>query len=154
MFQERSLSSALPFSYVSSPEDQPAPIIYSVAQSKVAVYKPNKQTPTTTTTTTTTRTTRPTTTTTSTTIRPFHYKLPPSQEPKQRNNIKEKQHKRPLVFNKRPHQGSGSVSRPFEYLSRLSQFLSDRVFTGRTKVHRNPADNPRPTLITRRISDS
>lgn len=150
VFQERSLSSALPFSYISSSEDQTKPIIYSVAQSKVAVYKPNKQTPTTTTTTTTTSTT-----TTSTTIRPFHYKLPPSQQPQRRkNDIQQKQRQRPLVFNKRPHHGSGSVSRPFEYLSRLSQFLSDRVFTGRTKVHKTPGSKARPTLVTRRISDS
>ena len=58
------------------------------------------------------------------------------------------------IFNKRPTSGSGSVSRPFEYLSRLSQFLSDRVFTGRTKVRKNHTKNPRLALITRRQSDS
>merc|ERR1712050_78821 len=112
-----------------------------------------KQTTSTTTTTTTTSTTTTTpTTTASTTIRPFHYKLPPSEEPQNREVIIKKQHKRPLFFNKRPPNGSGSVSRPFEYLSRLSQFLSDRVFTGRTKVRKNHTKNPRPALITRRQS--
>merc|ERR1712024_18641 len=117
-----------------------------MGQSKVAVYKPNKQTPTTTTITTTTTTTTATTTA-STTIRPFHYKLPPSEEPQNREVIIRKQQKRPLVFNKRPPNGSGSVRRPFEYLSRLSQFLSDRVFTGRTEMRKDFAKRPRPPLI-------
>ena len=160
LFQERSLSQpedqSVPFSYVSNTQEKPATIIYSVAQSKVAVYKPNKQTPSTTTTTSTTtsRTTTTATTTASTTIRPFHYKLPPSEEPQNREVINKKQQKRPLVFNKRPANGSGSVSRPFEYLSRLSQFLSDRVFTGRTEMRKDVAKRPRPPLLMRRGSDS
>ena len=158
VFQERSLSQpeedSVPFSYVSNTQEKPASIIYSVAQSKVAVYKPNKQTTSTTTTTTPTTTTSSATTTASTTIRPFHYKLPPSEEPQNREVIIKKQHKRPLVFNKRPPNGSGSVSRPFEYLSRLSQFLSDRVFTGRTETRKDFASRPRPSLIMRRGSDS
>lgn len=160
VFQERSLSEeeenqipSVPFSYVSSSQEGPAPIIYSIAQSKVAVYKPNIPT-TTTTTSTTTRATSFASTTLATTIRPFHYKLPPTEEPQNKMNVIKKKYERPLVFNKRPTSGSGSVSRPFEYLSRLSQFLSDRVFTGRTKVRKNHTKNPRPALITRRQSDS
>ena len=120
-----------PFPFVTSASSGPAPVIYSVQQSKVRVYKPES-----TTTTTTTTTVRPSTssTTTSTSVRPYEYQLPPSTEappvqPEVRRHQRPQQ--RPLVFTKRrPGPGEPRVSKPFEYLSRLSNFLSDRVFTG------------------------
>ena len=101
------------------------------------VYKPEKTTSTTTTSTTTSTTAVPTTTTATTTIKPFHYQLPSTPEappslphPASTKRLPPKQ--RPLLYAKRRPGESGTVSKPFEYLSRLSQYLSDRVFTGGT----------------------
>ena len=137
-----------PFAFVTSASSGPAPVIYSVQQSKVRVYKPES-------TTTTTTTVRPTTTprpstTTSTTVRPYEYQLPPSTHPShQRPQVQP--HQRPLVFSKRrPGPGEGRVSKPFEYLSRLSNFLSDRVFTGPGRRQGGPDLRRRPALVRHR----
>ena len=127
----------------------PAPIVYSLAQSKVVVYRPNELTTTTpepTTTSTTTTTTSPLPTSSTTTARPFFYQAPETQPPvpalSRRPNPT-----RQVLFNKR-REGGGGVSRPFEYLSRLSSFLSGRVLPGRGV---RPRPRPeRPQLITRR----
>ena len=147
MFQERTLSDvaeddnlvdddiSAPFPFVTSASSGPAPVIYSVAQSKVVVYKPEKTTSTTKTPPTTSSTTQTTSASTTTTVKPFHYQLPSTEPVVQnvqtipRNNIK----KRPILYAKRRPGGKTSVSKPFEYLSRLSQFFSDRVLTGRTQ---------------------
>ena len=127
-----------PFPFVTSASSGPAPVIYSVAQSKVVVYKPEKTTSTTTTTTTST-TTQTASASTTTTVKPFHYQLPSTEPVVQnvptlpRNNIK----KRPILYTKRRPGGKTSVSKPFEYLSRLSQFFSDRVRAGRTQRTQN-----------------
>ena len=143
-----------PFPYVQgATQGGPAPIVYSVAQSKVVVYRPNEATTTPEPSTTISTTTSPSSPTYSpTTARPFFYQAPevlpqpPPPPPSIRRNPQ-----RQVIFNKR-REGSGGVSRPFEYLSRLSSFLSDRVFTGRpTKARPRP---DRPKLITRRISSS
>ena len=149
-----------PFPYVKGPtEGGPAPIIYSVAQSKVAVYRPNELT----------TTTEPPVTaspTSSSTAKPFHYQAPltnpPLYPPNSELNYPSKPQipphfgnhapvirKRPLIYAKRRPEGPSQVSRPFEYLSRLSHFLSDRVFTGRTKLRKKSGDQP--TLVTRRL---
>ena len=136
-----------PFAFVTSASSGPAPVIYSVQQSKVRVYKPES----TTTTTTTVRpstTPRPTTST-STTVRPYEYQLPPSTQPPQRPQVQPQQ--RPLVFSKRrPGPGEGRVSKPFEYLSRLSNFLSDRVFTGPGRRQGGQEQRRRPALVRHR----
>ena len=131
----------------------PAPIVYSLAQSKVVVYRPNELTTTTpepTTTSTTTTTTSPLPTLSTTTARPFFYQAPETQPPvpalSRRPNPT-----RQVLFNKR-REGGGGVSRPFEYLSRLSSFLSGRVLPGRGV---RPRPRPeRPQLITRRTGGS
>ena len=143
-----------PFAFVTSASSGPAPVIYSVQQSKVRVYKPES----TTTTTTTVRpstTPRPTTST-STTVRPYEYQLPPSTQPPQRPQVqpqvrRDQPQQRPLVFSKRrPGPGEGRVSKPFEYLSRLSNFLSDRVFTGPSQRQGGPEQRRRPALVRHR----
>ena len=149
-----------PFPYVKGPTDGgPAPIIYSVAQSKVAVYRPNEVT----TTTEPPVRSSPTEPINSSTARPFHYQAPLTNPPlysEQNQPSKPKipphfgKHasvirKRPLIYAKRRPEGPSQVSRPFEYLSRLSHFLSDRVFTGRTKLRKKSGDHP--TLVTRRL---
>ena len=131
----------------------PAPIVYSLAQSKVVVYRPNELTTTTpepTTTSTTTITTGPPLTSPTTTARPFFYQAPETQppapaQPRRPNPTRQ------VLFNKR-REGGGGVSRPFEYLSRLSSFLSGRVLPGRGV---RPRPRPeRPQLITRRTGGS
>jgi len=149
-----------PFPYVKGPTDGgPAPIIYSVAQSKVAVYRPNEVT----TTTEPPVRSSPTEPISSSTARPFHYQAPLTNPPlysEQNQPSKPKipphfgKHasvirKRPLIYAKRRPEGPSQVSRPFEYLSRLSHFLSDRVFTGRTKLRKKSGEHP--TLVTRRL---
>ena len=145
-----------PFSYVQgATQGGPAPIVYSLAQSKVVVYRPNELTtsapePTTQSTTTTTTTTLP-----PTTARPFFYQAPTTQPPppplpQTRPPPKRHNPQRQVLFNKR--RDGGGVSRPFEYLSRLSSFLSDRVFTGRSGPGRPRPE--RPQLITRRTGGS
>lgn len=154
-----------PFPYVKGPTDGgPAPIIYSVAQSKVAVYRPNELT----------TTTEPPTSSSapepvsSSTAKPFHYQAPltnpPIYSPGQEFNqfpAHSQSHfgkhppvvrKRPLIYAKRRPEGPAQVSRPFDYLSRLSHFLSDRVFTGRTKLRKKSGEFP--ALITRRLEGS
>ena len=146
-----------PFPFVTSASSGPAPVIYSVQQSKVRVYKPESTTSTTTTTTARPSTTT-STTTTSTTVRPYEYQLPPSSEPPQPRPPVQPQvqshqpQQRPLVFSKRrPGPGEGRVSKPFEYLSRLSNFLSDRVFTGDTRRRQGAPDTRRrPALVRHR----
>ena len=174
MFQERTLADvtdddelfddpeAAPFPFVTSASSGPAPVIYSVAQSKVVVYKPEKTTTTTTATTTISETT-------TTTARPFHYQLPPSPEsppavipggPQVQGGqarVGAKKPPRPLLFTKRrPDQTR--VSKPFEYLSKLSQFLSDRVRTGRPRAgvgtRRFAQNRGRGQLITRRTQEA
>ena len=160
---------AAPFPFVTSASSGPAPVIYSVAQSKVVVYKPEKTTTTTTTTTTATTTISETTTTTA---RPFHYQLPPSPESPPavvpggqeglqvqggQARVGAKKPPRPLLFTKRrPDQTR--VSKPFEYLSKLSQFLSDRVRTGRPRAgvgtRRFAQNRGRGQLITRRTQEA
>ena len=160
---------AAPFPFVTSASSGPAPVIYSVAQSKVVVYKPEKTTTTTTTTTTATTTISETTTTTA---RPFHYQLPPSPESPPavvpggqeglqvqggQARVGAKKPPRPLLFTKRrPDQIR--VSKPFEYLSKLSQFLSDRVRTGRPRAgvgtRRFAQNRGRGQLITRRTQEA
>jgi len=155
-----------PFPYVKGPtEGGPAPIIYSVAQSKVAVYKPNELT-TTTETPTTSSSPEPVS---SSTAKPFHFQAPltnpplysqsqeqkrylPPQNVKPHGNHHTVHRKRPLIYAKRRPQGQAQVSRPFEYLSRLSNFFSDRVFTGRTKLRKNSGEYPQ--LVTRRLDGS
>ena len=156
-----------PFPYVKGPTDGgPTPIIYSVAQSKVAVYRPNELT-TTTEPPTSSSAPKPVS---SSTAKPFHYQAPltnppiysPSQEFNQFPAHSQSQshfgkqppliRKRPLIYNKRRPEGPAQVSRPFEYLSRLSHFLSDRVFTGRTKLRKKSSEFP--VLITRRLEGS
>ena len=150
-----------PFPFVTSASSGPAPVIYSVQQSKVRVYKPESTTSTTTTARPSTTTTS--TTTTSTTVRPYEYQLPPSSEaPRQRPPVqppvpvqpqvrRDQQQQRPLVFSKRrPGPGEGRVSKPFEYLSRLSNFLSDRVFTGPGRRQGGPDTRRRPPLVRHR----
>ena len=108
-----------PFLTSSSSSSGPAPVVYSVQQSKVRVYKPEK---TTTTTTTATTTTTPATATTVSTVRPFHYQLPPQAAPEVRappppppQPQLQPHPKRPLVFAKRrPGASEATVSRPFE----------------------------------------
>ena len=149
-----------PFPFVTSASSGPAPVIYSVQQSKVRVYKPES-------TTTTTTTVRPsTTTTTSTTVRPYEYQLPPSTEqppaqpPAQSHDQfhdqpRDQPHQRPLVFSKRrPGPGEARVSKPFEYLSRLSNFLSDRVFTGPQRRQRTEPQRQRRPLVRHRTQQS
>ena len=151
-----------PFPFVTSASSGPAPVIYSVQQSKVRVYKPES---TTTTTTTTARpSTTTSTTTTSTTVRPYEYQLPPSTEapqprppvqPQVRRDQPQLPQQRPLVFSKRrPGPGEGRVSKPFEYLSRLSNFLSDRVFTGPGRRQAGPGTRRRPALVRHRTQGS
>lgn len=156
-----------PFPYVKGPTDGgPAPIIYSVAQSKVAVYRPNELT----TTPEPPTSSSPSEPVSSSTAKPFHYQAPltnppiypPSQEynqypPQSQTPPHFGKHppvirKRPLIYAKRRPEGPAQVSRPFEYLSRLSHFLSDRVFTGRTKLRKKSGEYP--TLVTRRLEGS
>lgn len=137
-----------PFAYVQgATQGGPAPIVYTVARPKVAVYRPNDATTTTELTTTRATSTSPAPPTLPpTTARPFYYQAPETQPPPpppQRPNPR-----RQVIFNKRREGGEGGVSRPFEYLSRLSSFLSGRVFTGRPTNKRPRPD--RPKLITRR----
>ena len=147
-----------PFPFVTSASSGPAPVIYSVQQSKVRVYKPES----TTTTTVRPSTTTTTTTTTSTTVRPYEYQLPPSTEqpPAQSHDQfhdqpRDQPHQRPLVFSKRrPGPGEARVSKPFEYLSRLSNFLSDRVFTGPQRRQRTESQRQRRPLVRRRTQSS
>ena len=116
---------AAPFPFLTSASSSsgPAPVVYSVQQSKVRVYKPEK---TTTTTTTSTTTTAATTTTTASTVRPFHYQLPPQAAPEVRARPPPQPQpqlqphpKRPLVFAKRrPGASEATVSRPFEVRTR------------------------------------
>jgi len=152
-----------PFPYVKGPTNGgPAPIIYSVAQSKVAVYRPNELT-TSTVPPISSSSTQPVS---SSTARPFHYQTPLTSTPvyqtgpesneyySQSHFGKHQQHpklvrKRPLIYAKRRPEGPTQVSRPFEYLSRLSHFLSDRVFTGRTKLRKKSGEFP--ALVTRRL---
>ena len=144
-----------PFPFVTSASSGPAPVIYSVQQSKVRVYKPESTTSTTTTTARPSTTTS--TTTTSTTVRPYEYQLPPSTDapqprpPVQPQVRRDQPHQRPLVFSKRrPGPGEGRVSKPFEYLSRLSNFLSDRVFTGPGRRQGGRDTRRRPDLVRHR----
>lgn len=156
-----------PFPYVKGPtESGPAPIIYSVAQSKVAVYRPNEST----TTTEPPTSLSPSEPISSSTAKPFHYQAPLTNPPLYPSNQEYNQYpsqpqvapnfgkhtpvsrKRPLIYAKRRPEGPAQVSRPFEYLSRLSHFLSDRVFTGRTKLRKKPGEYP--TLVTRRLEGS
>ena len=169
VFQERTLAAvsddniiddpfSAPFPYVTSSSSGPAPVIYTAAQSKVAVYKPSK----TTTTTTTTTTAAPTTTlATTTTVRPYQYQIPTSetaapapQPPPAPPAPAGGQRKRPLLYTKR-RQGGAQVSRPFEYLSRLSQFLSNKI-KSRPGQYNNSSrsSRPPPQLQTRRIQHS
>ena len=146
-----------PFPIVQAPAPtNPTPIIYSLAQSKVKVYRPN-EIPTTTTSTTTTSIpdlTLPTPalpSTIPTTARPFYYQTPdplPPPPPSHHHNPH-----RPVLFNQRQEGGGSKVSRPFQYLSRLSSFLTDRIFTGRTKKRLLPRQE-RPQLVTRRTEGS
>jgi len=156
-----------PFPYVKGPTDGgPAPIIYSVAQSKVAVYRPNELT----TTIEPPTSSSPTEPVSSSTAKPFHYQAPLTNPPIYPANQEYNQYppkpqtpphfgkhppvlrKRPLIYAKRRPEGPAQVSRPFEYLSRLSHFLSDRVFTGRTKLRKKSGEYP--TLVTRRLEGS
>lgn len=140
-----------PFPFVTSASSGPAPVIYSVQQSKVRVYKPESTTTTTVRPSTTTEAT--TTTTSSTTVRPYEYQLPPSTEQPQRPPAQPQQ--RPLVFSKRrPAPGEARVSKPFEYLSRLSSFLSDRVFTGPGRRQRTESQSQRRPLVRLRTQGS
>jgi hypothetical protein len=89
---------------------------------------------------------------------------PPPQQQQQKPPPQPNNSNRPLLFAKRrPESGGGDdasggaqVSRPFEYLSKLSTFLSDRVFSAAGDAQRrlssaNRAATPRPQLITRRV---
>ena len=148
-----------PFPFVTSASSGPAPVIYSVQQSKVRVYKPES-------TTTTVRPSTTTTTTTSTTVRPYEYQLPPSTEQpppqshdqshdRSHDRPRDQPHQRPLVFSKRrPGPGEARVSKPFEYLSRLSNFLSDRVFTGPQRRQRTESQRQRRPLVRHRTQSS
>jgi len=131
-----------PFAFVAQDEDPGIEhqIVYSVAQSKVAVYSPQE---TTTTKEPSTRITMPLTT-----AKPFHYQKPKSENyykdvkivqkppniPFHRKEAIERQRvaaklNRPLLYTKKkPDKEVGpQVSKPFEYLTRLSSFLSDQV---------------------------
>ena len=142
-----------PFPFVTSASSGPAPVIYSVQQSKVRVYKPEI-----TTTTKSTSTARPSTTTSAqatpggTPVRPYEYQLAASSTELPRRPPARPQ-QRPLVYNKRrPGPGEERLSKPFEYLSRLSQFLGERVFTGRQETR--DTRRRRPPLVRHRTQDA
>jgi hypothetical protein len=84
--------------------------------------------------------------------------LPSAQQPNSKANSRA--NSRPLLYNKRRPSDGGEVglsqvSRPFEYISKLSSFLSDRVFSSGDSNRRlgsNRADSTaRPQLIRRRV---
>jgi hypothetical protein len=84
--------------------------------------------------------------------------LPTAQQPNSKANSRA--NSRPLLYNKRRPSDGGEaglsqVSRPFEYISKLSSFLSDRVFSSGDSNRRlgsNRADSTaRPQLIRRRV---
>ncbi len=117
-----------------------------MAGGNVAVYKPEITTATTTTTTTSTTTPRPSTTTEKPAI-PFQYQTPiPGYDPPKPRQ------RRPLVYAKRQQGGQPSISQPFEYISKLSSILSDRVFNvGSTRPPQGVSSPHRQQLKRQRV---
>jgi len=147
-----------PFDYIELESSEPQePAVISSAGGNVKIYTPGPDT-TTTTTTPTTSTTRSTTATprTSTTTAkpavPFQYQAPvPGLVPVPGK----RQRKRPLVYAKRGSQGAGGVSKPFEYINKLTSILSDGFNTEISvpTPNRRRVNRPRTQLITRRVPE-